>query len=455
MAVELRCPECRTKLRLKETPDAGTEIECPKCGHGFPAPEADDGPKALPDEFRKNKSGKPDKPEAADAPAEPKKSAGKKAPRKRRAIKHKTNPKLLIAVVVAGLLVLGSIVTALVWYMGRKSVAVEMLGYLPDDADSAVGVNLGHTQKYPEVFKTVEPVYANAGFKKAADIVGQAVGVEGRDWLDYAVTGTSKSGGTTIVLRSKKAFDQGVLAKLPGAREASGDGGKFYTVGLDVPGLGSARAFAPTNRLVVFCSGSVAPGTFGNMMRANKDNAKAFPERMGALGKRMTKGTLWSIELFDVAPKATEAPAADDSGQAYTRLQNDLMGGTQGKGFKASLGSRAVRIELAMTCRDPEAASGQSKKYNASAWAKGDDDEPPREWKAIRSQIGEQKVARELYANFAFTSSGNVFVVKTECDTRVLMTSLASLLGKISGQQSNQGGPPLGPPPGMSGPPKQ
>ena len=71
MAVELRCPECRTKLRLKETPDAGTEIECPKCGHGFPAPEADDGPKALPDEFRKNKSGKSDKPEASDAPAEP------------------------------------------------------------------------------------------------------------------------------------------------------------------------------------------------------------------------------------------------------------------------------------------------------------------------------------------------------------------------------------------------
>ena len=329
---------------------------------------------------------------------------------------------------------------------------------LPIYTDSAVGVNLGHTQKYPDVFKTVEPTYANAGFKKAADIVAQAAGSEGREWLDYAVTGTSKSGGSTIVLRSKKEFDQGMLGKMPGAREASGDSGKFYTVGLDVPGLGNARAFAPTNRLVVLCSSAVSQGTFSNMMKGNKDNTKAFPERMGVLGKRMTKGTLWSIELFESAPKAGEPPAGDDAGQALGRLQTDLSNGTQGKGYKASLGSRAVRIELAMACRDPEAAAGQSKKYNASAWAKGDDDEPPREWKAIKSQIGDQKVARELYSNFAFTSSGNVFVIKTECDTKMLLQPLSGLLGKISGQQSNQGGfggpqPGGGPPPGMTGPP--
>jgi hypothetical protein len=37
MAVEFRCPECRAKLRLPEAPDADAEIECPKCGHVFPA----------------------------------------------------------------------------------------------------------------------------------------------------------------------------------------------------------------------------------------------------------------------------------------------------------------------------------------------------------------------------------------------------------------------------------
>jgi hypothetical protein len=344
--------------------------------------------------------------------------------------------------------------------MGRKSVAVEMLGYLPDDTMSATGVNLGHTQKYPEVFKIVEPTYADMGFKKAADVVGQAVGVDGREWLDYAVTGNTKTGGTAIVLRSKKEFDPAALSKIPGARESSGDGGRFYQVGLESVGLGNARVFAPTNRIVVFCSANVSQAAFSGMMRGNKDNPKAFPERMGTLGKRMSKGTLWSISLYESAKKIEEGPggAGDDATKAYVQLQNDLFSGSQGMGFKASLGSRAVRIELALACRDPEAASEMSKKYKESAWAKGDDDEPPRAWKNLKSQIGDQKVAREIYSNFGFTSSGNVFAVMTECDTKLLMQPLSGLIGKITGGQQSGGPgggfvPGGGPPAGMNTPP--
>ena len=46
MAVELRCPDCRAKLRLKAAPEAGTEVECPKCGTVFPAPEPEPEPEA-------------------------------------------------------------------------------------------------------------------------------------------------------------------------------------------------------------------------------------------------------------------------------------------------------------------------------------------------------------------------------------------------------------------------
>lgn len=445
MAVELRCPECRAKLRLHDAPEEGTEVECPKCGHAFPAPETDDAAKKLPDDMKK------------PAAAEPKKGVAlKAAPKKRKAIVHKSNPKVLIGIVIGGLFVLAAIVSALVWFMGRKSVAVELLGYLPDDADGAVGVNIGHVQKYPEVFKIVEPTYANSEFKKAADAIGAACGIEGRDWLTYAVSGRSKGGGSTVAMRSKAEFDPSALSKLPGAREASGDGGKYYTATID--GMGSVRAFAPTNRIVVFCSAGVSQAAFGKMMGGNKDNPKAFTERMGVLGKRMSKGTLWSIQLYDAPPPKNEAAegTANDQGQAsFAKLQNELFGGAQGMGFKASLGSRAVRFEVALTRSDKEAASALAKKYNDSVWTKGDDEEPPREWKFMKQQFGDQKVAREIYSNIGFTSSGNVFAVYTECDTKILMQQMGGLLNKVTGnQQQNFGGggvpPGGGPPPGMT-----
>jgi hypothetical protein len=453
MSVELRCPECRTKLRLKDAPEPGTDVECPKCGHAFPAPDAGDAPK-------------PAKKPAATA-AGTNSVPLKAAPRKRKAKVYKANKKLLAAVIVGSLFVLGSIVGALVWFMGRKSVAMELCTYLPDDASSAVGANVGHAQKYPEVFKMVEPTYANLPFKKAADTVAAAFGTEGREWLAYAVTGTNKSGAVTVAMRSKKEFDPSALSKLPNAREASADGGRYYTASVD--GVGSARVFAPTNRIVVVSSGSVPQASFAAMLGGNKDNPKAFHERMGTLGKRMSKGTLWSIDLFETAPKAeTEAGGAlgfNDMGKsAFGKLQNDIMNGSQGLGFKASLGSRAVRIEFAFTCRDKEAASNLSKKYNESVWTKGDDEEPPREWKYMRQQFGDQKIAREIYSNIGFTSSGNVFAAYSECDTKVLIQHMAGLLSKLTGanQYANPGGGVPnggGPPPGMnmggSGPPKQ
>ncbi|HUR52779.1 MAG TPA: zinc-ribbon domain-containing protein, partial [Gemmataceae bacterium] len=202
MPVELRCPECRAKLRLKDAPEEGTEVECPKCGHAFPTPETEAKPAAE------------KKPAATATGTNAVKL--KAAPRKRKAIKHKSNPKVMIGIIIGGLALLAVIVSVLIWYMGRRSVPVEMLWYMPDDMNSAYGANVGHVQKYPEVFKILEPTYANREFKKAADAVGAACGTEGREWLSYAITGQSKGGVTTIAMRSKKEFDQSALSKLPG-----------------------------------------------------------------------------------------------------------------------------------------------------------------------------------------------------------------------------------------------
>ena len=43
MAVELRCPDCRAKLRLPDEPEPGSDVECPECNAVFPAPDPDTG----------------------------------------------------------------------------------------------------------------------------------------------------------------------------------------------------------------------------------------------------------------------------------------------------------------------------------------------------------------------------------------------------------------------------
>jgi hypothetical protein len=345
--------------------------------------------------------------------------------------------------------------------MGRKSAPVEMLYYLPDDADGASGANIGHAQKYPEVFKQVEPMFAASAFKRASDVVSRALGSDTQEWLDYAITGSTRGGAGAIVLRSKKEFDPSGLARLPNAKEGSGGAGKFFTVsGIE----GMTRAFAPTNRIVVLCSASVSQAAFDNMLRGNKDNPKAFPERMGVLGKRTVKGTVWTVQLFDAPPPKTEAKKegviGTDGKSDYDTLVGEINGSSKGMGLKASLGSRAVRFEYAVTCRDKEAASALAKKFNDSEWAKGDEGgaSEKREWKYMRSQFGDQKVAREFLANLGFTSSSDVFVVRSECDTKILMSQMSGLLSKATGsnQQNERGafgggggrGPGGGPPDG-------
>src|SRR5688572_6726557 len=146
MAVELRCPDCRAKLKLKEAPEAGTEVECPKCGTVFAAPE----PEPEPEEDAPK-----EKAEKAEKKAKKKDKAAPGAPKRRRAKKRETNKVALFAVVGLGLFMLLSVGGVLIWYFTRTSKSVEMLLYAPEDAQTAVGMNIGHAQKYPEFYKSI------------------------------------------------------------------------------------------------------------------------------------------------------------------------------------------------------------------------------------------------------------------------------------------------------------
>lgn len=467
MAVELRCPDCRAKLRLKAAPEAGTEVECPKCGTVFPAPEPepeadDDAPK------KKKKAADGD----GDEPKKGKKTRAKKGakgdgpnvPRKRKAKKRETSKVALIAVICAGVVLLVCMAGVLVWYFSRTSKAVEMFYYVPEDAQVAMGINLGHAQKYPEFYKSLASLQTGTDFKLAGDAVAKAAGTDMDALVDYVAKAESVKNGSAIVFRTKAEFDGAALAKIPGAEKKTLDGKTYYVAPNLLPGGASGRVFAPTNRLVVVCSADATKtndATFKKMLNGHADSKeKTLGVRMGDLGKRVTRGTFWQMTLFEgevktdsVLPAADGAANADDNKAKKRSFFSDALNGTKGIGVKASLGSREIRFEMVAWHKDAEKPSSFAKKMKEGELGKGDEGTPPRWFTSDTSALGDKKIAAQLISNIGFGSAGELFYAKSAVDTADLQTSASGVMGKVLGiTSSNQGGmTPGGGGPGMPG----
>ncbi len=450
MAVELRCPDCRAKLRLKTAPDAGTEVECPKCGTVFPAPEPE--PEDAPEERAAPKE-KKTKTKTAPAPG---------VPRKRKAKKRETSKLALFAVIGTGLVMLLSVSGVLIWFFTRTSKSVEMMYYAPEDAQNAMGMNIGHAQKYPEFYKSVQQLHSGSDYKAAGDAIAKANGDRDMDALaDYMVKAWSNN-GSAIIFRTKYEFDGDVLKKIPGAT-AQKSGDKTYYSVPSFTGTGERqRVFSPTDRLVVVCPESTKDATFKKMITGHADSReKTLGMRMGDLGKRVTRGTFWQMTVFDNevgSPAAPAAPAGgaaggggDDSKAQLGRTIAETTSSARGMGIKASLGSREVRFEICVWYKDSEKSSSVAQKWKDSELAKGDEGTPPKWFKDETSGMGDRKVATQLLSNISFGASGDVFYARSSVETVEIQTAAASALGKVTGQRA-QGGPPGGGPGGI-GPP--
>ena len=317
MAVELRCPECQAKLRLPVPPEPDSEIECPKCAHVFPCDDnlvhagGRRGRTAA-----KEAAGRAGRQTTGKSPRRTRKRPGRdRGPgqalqtKKRKAKKRKTKPVVIAAIIVGAVMVIGSVVGRLIWFFMRQSASEEMITYLPDECDEVSGINIGHLQKYPEFYKTCEQTFGNSGFKAAADVFADALGEQTSDILDYVVQGKGTSNGVPVeatVLRTKAEYDTSLLSNIPGATEYSQDGVTYYTIN-DIPALGYAglRVFAPTNRLVVFCPGTLPEATFKAMLNGNKDNRDATVlKRAAPLVKHVIRGTAWKFMLYPPGGKS-------------------------------------------------------------------------------------------------------------------------------------------------------
>lgn len=453
MAVKLRCPECRAELKLKTAPEAGTEVECPKCGSSFEAPDAEaENEKAdLVKELKaaKDKDEKPaGKGKAEDKPAP-------KQPKRRKAKKRETSKGALIGAICAALFMLITVTATLIWFFNRVPQSVEMLHYVPEDAQTAMGVNVGHAVKYPEFYKSVSGAYGGQQFRTIGDAIGKAAGKETLEgWVDRVAVANSAANGSTIVFRTKEAFDESALGKLAGAQKS----GTFY----NVPNVG--RVFAPTNRLVVVASANVPQGAFNRMLTGHGDNReKTLGTRMGPLGAKVTRGTFWRLNMFDGGLRPTPPPkkegggGSDDSAQQLAQTTYDAINGTKGFGVKASLGSKDVRFELDVWYTDGDKPSSTARKWKDSELAKGDEGNTPKWFKEATNTFGDKKVQAQLLNNLSFGTYGEVFYARTSVVMTELQQSSSAAVGEVLGTRSAQGGfggpGPGGPGPGMPGMP--
>jgi hypothetical protein len=454
MAVELRCPDCRAKLRLKSAPEAGTEIECPKCGTVFPAPdlepEADEGApkkkkKAAADEGQKAEKGEGKKAKKA------KKDAAPKGPKKRKAKKQKTSKAALIGVISAGVLMLAVVIGVLIWFFSRTSKSVEMMYYLPEDTHTVVGWNVGHHQKYPEFYKSTS---SQAALRGQADALAKGMGTEFDKLIDYVVLGISPTNGQAFVFRTKEEFGGDELAKVPGAEKQSLDGYTYYRIPLDAgQPAAKSRVFAPTNRLIVVCGDPIPDAAFRKMLNGHIDSKEStIGVRSGALGKRITRGTFWSFHVFTEATKLPPPPEPKEASMIqFANIAYKTANGAKGFGTKASLGSREIRLELVVWYNDSEKAGTVSKEWKESELGKGDDAEPPRWFKDTVQGLGDKKIGAQLLTNLGFGSSGDLFYVRSSVETAELKHGGTSMITKVIGQEKKQDiaapAPPVAPAP--------
>jgi hypothetical protein len=468
MAVELRCPKCKTKLRLNMEVGPDMDIGCPECGHVFEVEEnmvgagAKASKKAKKGEAEIDEDEDEKKPEKKPAAAEPKK------PKKRKAKKRKTNPKVMIAIITGVVLVVGTVAGVLIWFFTKKSSFESMMTYLPDDCQTVFGLNIGHAQKYPMFYETCQTQFANTGFKEAGDVMAKALGSQKMDDVtDRLIQGVGSSGGVRVeatVFRTKEEFDQTLLSKIPGAQKYTAEGVDYYTIP-PLPRLGypAPRVFAPTNRLVVFCSGAIPETKFRAMLTGNKDNLdNTAYVKSGRLGKQTIRGTLWQFMINDDAPRlsphrrqpifAQGAGGDNEEAKEFAVDMGTLSSAAKGMGLKLSVGSREVKGEWLIQYGDSDAASNMYKKWRDKEWVKDDEKNPPRYWKTLGNISGIGKTAENVLRDgLYFKSSGELFIAGTSVETTLF--SVSSVINTFAGQPGGGGTPGggMGPPPGGGG----
>jgi hypothetical protein len=458
MALEVRCPECRAKMRLDEPPEPGEAIECPRCGTHF-APAA--GRRAAADAAKAKKkdaagADKPAREKTAVKDRPPRKARAAKppadpnAPKRKRAKKKKSN-KTVLTLMLVGALVILACIGGMGYFLFSSAGKVEsMLVHVPGDCNIARGVNSGHIGKY-------------VGYKSEMDrALGGALGecwndlnvaLRMGDTPEYAVHGKVKNGGNAgnvFVFRTRSAFDPKGIGGALGGAEAQSGAQTYYTMPGRSGPLNQAAVYAPSDRIIVV----VAAGPRQSDLLAKSVAGKANPDesfwgKMGRTGRRVSSGHIWAIVRADGDTRNYITELVKPIGNDYPELKAQADKSTV-YGQWVSFGAK-ITFGAAIQCGSSEEASKLVDNFrNDPIGSQDETAEIPNSLKQAYGQFRSREMS-EFRSNLKFYADGDCAYLRSQMSNREKATQPLTTFANPALADPGSGGGGFGPPPGGRG----
>ena len=434
------CPGCRATLRSGKTLTAGTKIKCPKCGHIFPLPEAED---ALPEEEAVARAGS-----RAPRRAEPRADFAEYddgeddddrydeeeevRPRKRKR-KKAGNQTLILAASIGGLVLLlaGVGFAGFVWPGFFRGAGDNPLAYVPANSTMIMSVDVEAVVDQLELQSQLQDALKNSPgggvtlsdckkqtdleFKELFNQVTVAMNSPLQGMGQIAAPGAGPK--MVVVVKSKVPFDkEKVLTFLKIPDTTYKLGGK--TVYKKKENAGEVVYHFPSKRLMV---ASNLPEKDLEAVFGSNGRRSALTGDAATLVDSVKQGNFWMAVPFDAAMKdnirksmsegAAGGPGANPLANMpeVKSLQTALMG-AKGLGLAVVLDSNQMKLNVSLGLADKDAA----------AKATGD---IQKVWETVKAFITlgmltqpkpVQTLGNEMIKSVKFTSQGEVLQASAE-----------------------------------------
>jgi hypothetical protein len=410
MAYQTRCPECEAKLRLEETPAVDEMLECPKCGNQFTmSSKTASAGKSAPAGKSERSSGKKESSEKADRPTKTEKKPKKVKSgigKKKKVRKKKSNNFILAMMGLGGFVILLSVIGIGYYVFGRVGKIDSMMSHIPADFNVIRGVNAGVITRYPG-YSTEMDTQFGVAMREVADQLAPIVGYDdGKALTDICMHATRKAGGGVngemLVIRTRRSYDVKSLATLGG--EQNIDGQLCYkSIGNGL--MKNALVFGPSNRLIVVVTTTGSQDAIARTsIGGPKQLDSVFVSKLGATGRRISAGHLWTIVASTGDLAKYNVDMAESVKKDFPEL-GDQLGKAKLFGQWVTFGT-GVKVGVAFDCEDKENAKKVAVSLDTGPLGKGDDSEVPNGVRGLTSISGQKEFKSDYLANLTYTYTG-------------------------------------------------
>jgi hypothetical protein len=435
MAVDLRCPSCKAKLRFDDPPEPGEEIECPKCSETFKAP-------------RTSTKVKPQSKPAKKAPEPPKADEPKKVKVPPPQTKREFMNSFLLLGIVGGIMFGILVVLSVIQYFLNQAGAVveETVSYVPTDCNIIRGINIKQMRSFPGYASEGDKLYTPE-LKAAFEILADATGKPKDTLLTYMVQAHERSKdrgeGTLYFFATKDPVSKSFASSIDKTQEVSVQGETCYRLVSANGILNNALVYCPHGKLIALVpNGPLRDKLMGNVIASrNLGRKERTPELVGVAGKLALRGHIWTI----IRPTGKlEKYIADTTGSVKKGLSALGSAGEKAKcmSFWISIGGGGVRMAGALELDSKSSAENLVKSMREGPLGKGDESEPPNDFKQAFSIAG-QKSFMEFMQYVDYQQEGTCAYFKSKVavpdNARTFLQVLNGPMG-LSNTTSGPGG---------------